>query len=176
MPDFLLDGETIRFLVSSRGQTGEISQLSELLTAPQDFAERYAIPLSASVEGKLTELGAINESKGFAPEDEVNREVMSFFNKVMIDGRFIEQWVNEPISVAEQLGIQVSEEASQRIQELELSTMVDSGLIADPGQVDQALIGIVIVIVLVVVFVLIPSCLTYSIAEVIVDPSSMDKV
>ncbi len=51
----LLDKNTIGLLVDSRSQTGELSQLGELLNAPKDFAKRYSIPISKPVERKLLE-------------------------------------------------------------------------------------------------------------------------
>lgn len=82
MSNYLIDNETVGFLVKARHQTGELSQLGELLSAPREFADRYSLELSGNVEQKLLELGDINESKGYEPDDPINREIMSFYNKV----------------------------------------------------------------------------------------------
>ncbi len=101
---------------------------------------------------------------------------MSFYNKVLIDGRFLQEWAENPQNVADQLNINVSSNAIARIEELNFTELVNTELIGDPKQADQTALGIVIVIVLVIVFVIIPSCLTFSIQEVIVDPAAQDKV
>ncbi|MDD2636908.1 MAG: hypothetical protein PHW82_15555 [Bacteroidales bacterium] len=176
METYLIDKKTIGFLEESRNHTGELKQLSEVISSPKDFAKKHSIALPKPVEKKLLELGKINESKGYKPDDPINKEIMSFFNKVLIDGRFIEEWTQKPENVAKQLGITVSREAIERITSLRFSELVDVAYINDPSLINKSAIVIVIVIVLVVVFVLIPSCLTYSIQEIIVDPKSLDKV
>ncbi len=172
----LLDKNTIGFLVDSRSQTGELSQLGELLNAPKDFAKRYSIPISKPVERKLLELGEINKAKGYKPDDPTNKEIMSFFNRVLIDGRFIEEWATNPSNAAKQIDAKVSPEAIRRIEELNFNDLVDTKLLIDPKRVNQEAIGVVIVIVLVVIFVLIPSSASLAIQEVIVDPRAQGKV
>ena len=176
METYLIDKKTINFLEDARNQTGELKQLGELLSSPKDFAKKYSIALPKPVEKNLLELGKINESKGYKPDDPINKEIMSFFNKVLIDGRFIEEWTVKPENVAKQLGITVSKEAIERITSLRFSELVNIAFINDPSQINKSALVIVIVIVLVIIFVLIPSCLTYSIQEIIVDPKSLDKV
>lgn len=174
--NYLIDRDTIDFLVDSRGQTGDISQLSKLLTAPKDFAKRYSIPISSSVQDRLLKLGKMNKCKGYGPDDSVNKEITTFFNKVLIDGRFIEEWVTAPENVAKQLGIRVTDEAISRIKELELNELVNTNLLIDPKQINQTSVGVVITIVLVVIFVLIPGNATHSLQEIIVDPCQQNKV
>ncbi len=101
---------------------------------------------------------------------------MSFFNRVLIDGRFIEEWATNPSNVAKQIDAKVSPEAIRRIEELNFNDLVDTKLLIDPKRVNQEAIGVVIVIVLVVIFVLIPSSASLAIQEVIVDPRAQGKV
>ena len=129
-----------------------------------------------AVEQRLLRLGEINSEKSFTPDDPINKEVTSFFNDVLIDGRFIEEWVTEPENVAIQLGLTVSPEAIIRIRELNLNELIDTTLLIDPNQINQTQLGIVLSVVLVVVFVLIPTNTSLSLAEVIVDPNTMNKV
>ncbi len=174
--NYLINNESINFIIDSRNQTGEINQLCDLLTSPRSFADKYNIPISNAVEQRLLRLGEINSEKSFTPDDPINKEVTSFFNDVLIDGRFIEEWVTEPENVAIQLGLTVSPEAIIRIRELNLNELIDTTLLIDPNQINQTQLGIVLSVVLVVVFVLIPTNTSLSLAEVIVDPNTMNKV
>jgi len=48
----------------------------------------------------------------------VDKEVADFFFKTVFDGRFVSEWAENPDRVAEELGVEISEEALSRIKEI----------------------------------------------------------
>lgn len=172
---FVLDQESVEFMLKARQQTGTISQLQEILTAPRDFAKRYSLNISSNVEKRFLKLGEINKAKNFAADDKVNIELFSFFNRVVIDGRYIREWLTAPRGVAENLEIEVPPEVHERIEEMNFQEMIDTSFITDPGQINQSIAWIVVGII-VIVLVFWPSCSAYNFTDVIADPNALDKV
>lgn len=173
--EHLVDKEVIDFLVKSRQNTNKMYDLGDMLVRPLDFAKRFDIDITENVEKKLLEIGKIGKSKGYQPDDKINDEIIVFFNKVLVDGRFIEEWITDPELVSKVLNINVSKEAIERIREIHLDKLIDISNINNSKQVDQNNIAIIIVIVLVVVFVIIPKP-AYVIQEVVMDPKDINKL
>lgn len=172
----MLDGECITFLIEARQKTNAIGQLQEVLTAPRDFAKRYSLKITPNVEDRLNKLGQFNESFHFTKDDPINKEVIHFYNQVVIDGRYIQKWTTRPAEVAQLLKLKVSDKVNQRILDMRFSDMIDTSYITDPGPIKQSVAYIAVVIVSVIVLVFVPSCSAYNFAEIVSDPRSKDKV
>lgn len=176
MKKHVLDFESIDFLIKARNETGEIKQLSDLLKAPRDFANRYAIQLSSNVEKQLLELGEINKRENFKPDDPINIEAISFYNKVLIDGRYIKEWTENPKKVAEKLKIDVSKEVIKRIEDIKINKLVDTDFIDNPCAINQTASSVVIGIIIVIILVFVSSTDAFNIQNIVVDPRTKDKV
>lgn len=171
----MLDGECIKFFIKARQKTDAIGQLQEVLTAPRDFAKRYSLKITPNVEDRLTKLGKFNQSFNFSQDDPINKDVIHFYNQVVIDGRYIQKWTTKPAEVANLLKLKVSDKVTNRILEMRFSEMIDTSYITNPGPIKQNMFWIVVVII-VIVLVFVPSCSAYKFSDIIVDPRSKDKV
>src|ERR1041384_2822514 len=167
----MLDGECIKFFIEARQKTNSIGQLHQILTAPRDFAKRYSLRITPNVEERLTKLGEFHRSFNFSQDDPVNKEVIHFYNQVVIDGRYIQKWTTQPAEVAKLLKLQVSGDAIRRILEMRFSEMVDTSYLTDPSPIKQNMFWIVVVIV-VIILVFVPANSVYNISEIISDPRS----
>lgn len=171
----ILDGECVAFFIQARQKTNATAQLQQVLTAPRDFAKRYSLQISPNVEERLVKLGKFKRSFNFPPDDPINKQVIHFYNQVVIDGRYIQQWTTEPGKVAKLLKLQVPEEVNNRILQMRFSEMIDTSYITNPDPIKQNFFWIVVVIV-VIILVLIPANSAYNFTDVIVDPKARDKV
>jgi len=174
--EHILDFESVDFLLKARSNSGTIGQLDDVLTAPRDFANRYAIRLSRNVEDRLLKLGKVNKKHKFDPKDPINKAAISFYNKVIIDGRFVREWTEDPARVAKKLHLDVSNEVIVRIKELEINNLIDTNIISNPCDIKQTVAVVVIAIIIVVVLVFVPSSSAYNIDDIVVDPKTKDKV
>jgi hypothetical protein len=147
-----------------------------VLSAPRDFANAYSLQMSDNVESRLLNLGQVNTSHGFSPNDPVNNEVISFYNRVLIDGRYVYEWTQNPQQVAQLLNISVSPTAINRIDSMNINSLVDAQLLLKPNDFGLTTPNALVAIILVIVLVFIPSCLTYNIQELVVDPNTQNKV
>jgi hypothetical protein len=171
----MLDAECIRFFIEARQKTNAVGQLQQVLTAPRDFAKRYSLRISPNVEDRLTKLGQFKESCGFSKDDPINKEVIHFYNQVVIDGRYIQKWTVDPAGVAKLLKIKVSNKVIRRILDMRFSEIIDTSYITDPGPIKQNAFWIVVVII-VIILVFVPANSAYNFADIVCDPRSKDKV
>jgi hypothetical protein len=146
----ILNGEALEYMALAAQKTNTVESLDKMFSSPQEFASEYELPLPSEIESQFNEVQAIRDTFTFSPEDPVNKEVLSFFNKVVIDGRYLHQWVENPQEVANDLNLSVSDSAISRIGEIQVSNLVDMDAVVSGAKVVQ--VGIVLVIVIAVFF------------------------
>lgn len=118
----------------------------DVFTAASDpiaAARKACVELTPEIEANIAEL-ALDRGQ---PEDKVDREVIAFYQKVVSDGRYINQWVTNPRKVAEKLKMKASQAAFDRIVDIR-----DQGALGgfDPGTVmSPAAVAVAVAIVIV---------------------------
>jgi hypothetical protein len=108
--------------------------------------------MAAKIGMKLSDR-AVENLKPLAPsqldtvKDPVNRSIVSFFHKVIDDGRYVNNWMAQPAAVAKALKVDLGMEA--------IDTILGSGVIIGRGGGDVANLsieqGVVVVIVAIIV-------------------------
>jgi hypothetical protein len=98
-----------------------------LLRNPPRAAQQLGLKMSDRVAKNL---------KRFAPAvrkmDAADAEALRFFNRVVVDGRFINQFASAPAEVARNLKIKLSRAAQNRLKQYKLAEVVG---IRSPGTV-----------------------------------------
>jgi hypothetical protein len=124
----ILNNEAFEYASLVLGKTNRASEISRMLSEPTAFATDYNLPLTPIVEEEFHQAQARKEGFHFDNDDPVNLEVLSFFNIVVIDGRYIQEWAYDPENVALQLNLSVSPIAFNRIHEMQVSELVNMNL------------------------------------------------
>jgi len=137
----VIDAEALELVGAASAQN---IALHEVLANPAAVARRLELPLS---DRSARELGRLSPANIDKIADPVGREVASYFSKVVTDGRYIVEFARQPLQVAKNLGIRLSDKAIDRI--------VAGGSLMhdrDPGTVENPIavavaVGIVIMLV-----------------------------
>ncbi len=83
---------------------------------------------AAELTLKLIRAGDNQEDQASLFANSARQEVMDLKNRVVVDGRFINEWINDPLSVAESSEFEVSSNAIKRIRlmkSLEIDPLID---------------------------------------------------
>lgn len=104
----IVDVQTIGFLEQALKHKLDVFSVAQ---DPKAAAKKMGVSLSPKVERSLLALG-LDKAK---VEDPVDNEVIDFYKKVIHDGRFINDWVVKPDTVAKRLNLEVSQKALDRI-------------------------------------------------------------
>lgn len=172
----LLHQESLEFIGKASERTREVRNLTVMFDDPMGFAKEHDLEISSAVVTELNSIGKLREKHHFSPDDKINQELLSFFNDVIIDGRFIKEWFINPKKVAENLKLSVSDSVFRRIEEIDFQNIVDT------EKCFATAATIVIHIVVEVVFIVIgvlsapPAYLSYAIQPVVVDRTNLKKV
>ena len=113
----------------------------DIVARPTEIAKKLKLQLSQRAVSDLSQLAPENIGR---ITDPTNREVVTFFNKVLDDGRFVDRFASQPFQVAKDLGIELSEAALDRL--IAGGSWVDPESVQNPIAVAVA-VGIVIMLV-----------------------------
>lgn len=118
--------------------------ISEFINNPYETAKEFGRDLTVDQVNQLTQLKNIggNLAKK-AQMDLVDVELVDNITKVVNDGRFIEEWMTDPKSVADKLSLTLSKEAEERIKSSKFSDLVD----ADEEKIVLQIVGIATIMV-----------------------------
>jgi hypothetical protein len=123
----IIDNETMDFVQSALCQgVSDATDFTHMVDDPVAFAQANYLYITANVADRLTELKQVRDSYGFYPDDPINQEVVSFLNKTVINGRYINEWISDPEYVAYNLGLYVSPVVINRIKSLSLEDIIDT--------------------------------------------------
>lgn len=89
--------------------------LKRLFTDPIGTAAGFGFDLDPGFVPEITRLDASGFFATTQPEDE---ELADFLHATIVDGRYLEEWLVDPVGVASKLGITVSPPVFPRIQAL----------------------------------------------------------
>jgi hypothetical protein len=87
-------------------------KLPEALENPAAAAKQLGVTLS---DKSAKDLRLIAPSRMAAIKDPTEREIIGFFNKVAADGRFLENWFRRPYEVSQELKVELSDAALDRL-------------------------------------------------------------
>jgi hypothetical protein len=104
-----IDPLMVQFL---RNATAQGVSVPALLENPADVARELGMDLPSRV---VRDLEALAPSRVDQLEDPVSREVVTFFQKVIDDGRYVDTWAIRPSAVSDALGIRLSDAAVNRV-------------------------------------------------------------
>ncbi len=134
----ILDAPTVSFLEQAVKHKLDVFSVAR---DPQAAAEKIGVSLTPEVEQSLLTFD-LDKVK---VEDPLDKEVIKFYKKVVHDGRFINEWIVNPASVAKRLNVKVSQQALDRI-----VTTRDFGLTQPGGSVmSPAAVAVAVAIVIV---------------------------
>jgi hypothetical protein len=137
----ILAPDLVEFL---RRSTSKGLKVADILEDPVAAARTVDIKLSKLAATSLTQLAPSQLSK---IADPVDRELIGFFHQVIADGRFLETWATEPVSVATSLSVKLSNAAVDKI--LGSSALVGrAGDVANLSIEQGIVIGIIAIIIL----------------------------
>jgi hypothetical protein len=104
----IIDAQTIGFLELAAARKLDVFTVAR---DPKAAAKQLGVSLTPELERSL----AAFDIERVKVDDEVDREVIDFYQKVVHDGRYIGEWVVNPTVVAERLKTRVSPAAIDRI-------------------------------------------------------------
>lgn len=116
-----VDQETATFLDRAVHKRAD---LMKLIKNPRKAAQQMNLPISDNVVRRLKALGAAGERMKM---DAVDRQLLGFFNKVIVDGRFINEFGVAPAAVARKLDVTLSKAALQRLKQYKLGEVISVG-------------------------------------------------
>jgi hypothetical protein len=116
--------------------------VSEIFERPAEVAREMGVALSDS---GAHDLAMLAPSRIGELADPVSREVVSFFQQVLVDGEHVDSWAIQPAVVARTLGIELSEQAAARI--VAIGTAFEDG---EQPSIIWIVVGIVVVVAVVV--------------------------
>lgn len=172
----LLNQESLDFIGKASEQTREIRALTVMFEDPERFAQEHKLELSSRVAKELCMVGELRKKYDFSPDDKTNQALLSFFNDVVVDGRYIKEWFDNPRKIADELKITVSNDVYKRIDEIDFQSIVDT------NECFSTVVPIVIHIVVEIIFIVIgvlsapPAYLSYAIQPLVVDRTNLKKV
>lgn len=151
-----------------RAQEKKIS-LDDIFENPQEVAKKLGLKIS---DQSVRDLQFLAPSQLKKIEDPIDREIVSFFHKVIDDGRFIATWHTRPYEVARMLKVALSEAALARVASrgsaLAFANIGGIGPIADFGGSAAIVIAAIVVVTIV--------CLaSLSRTQLIIDRSQIEK-
>jgi hypothetical protein len=135
-----IDGSLVTFVRKAIEQGRSVE---DVLERPADVARELGVELS---ERSAQVLETLAPSRVDKLEDPVVREVVTFFQQVLADGRYVETWAIRPAAVAQALGVHLSDQAIERI--------IAVGAASPRGEKRERIIWIVVGIVVIVFVVL----------------------
>lgn len=106
----LLNQDSLDFIGKASEQTREIRALTVMFEDPERFAQEHKLELSSSVAKELCTVGELRKKYDFSPDGKTNQALLSFFNDVVVDGRYIKEWFDNPRIIAKELKITVSDD------------------------------------------------------------------
>jgi hypothetical protein len=116
--------------------------LSEAIRRPRAVARALDISVSTTV---LAGLKALRATTGRM--DAADREVLAFFNKVVVDGRYIHEFTVDPPAVARKLKLKLSKKANERLKKYRIADVLG---IRTPGSVmSPAAVAVVVAAIIV---------------------------
>lgn len=166
----ILNNEAIEYISLAANKTNETKELIRMFSDPNEFAIDYDLPITPVIENELIQIQGIRDSFNFDCGNPINIKVLSFFNQVIIDGRYIHEWVNDPQMVADKLGIPIGNEVIDRIQEIQVSNLIDMGQIVSGSSF------VPVVILIIIIGVLLTGDERHYARTLVVDRSNLDKV
>lgn len=111
---------------------------------PEAAAEKIGVDLTPEVAEGLASMG-LDKAK---VTDQIDREILDFYSRVVADGRHIKDWAVSPGQVAKQLELKISRKAIDRITDIRGRGVFAP---ADPGSVmSPYAVAVVIAVVIVV--------------------------
>lgn len=135
-----LDRATLEFLeVAARHKLDVFTVAKD----PEAVARKIGVDLPPEVASSLQAL-RLNADE---LEDELDREVVDFYQKVVVDGRYVSDWAVRPEVVAGKLDVQVSAKALQRIAEVRDGGV--TGPLNPGGVMSPAAVAVAVAIVIV---------------------------
>ena len=111
----------------------------EIFERPAEVARELGMELS---ERGAHDLAMLAPSRVGELTDPIAREVVLFFQQVLVDGQFVDTWTIQPAVVARSLGIELSDRAAERI--VAIGTAFDDD--ADQPSIIWIVVGIVVIV------------------------------
>lgn len=104
-----IDSSVLSFL---RKATEQGTSVTELLEDPAATARSVGVELP---ERTIRDLQVLAPSRLDELHDPVSRELVTFFQSVLRDGRFVDTWAIRPAAVSTALDVELSDEAANRL-------------------------------------------------------------
>ncbi|MBW8817376.1 MAG: hypothetical protein JF598_03880 [Streptomyces sp.] len=118
--------------------------VDRILERPAAVAEELGFELGAA---SVRQLERLAPSRLERIADPVERETLTYFHKVVEDGRFLETWATKPADTAQQLGIRLSDAAANGLISAGASAFAGDGL--DSANPIAVAVAVAIVVMLV---------------------------
>lgn len=172
-PKGMIDRETADFILKAHEKK---INMADLVDNPAKVAKELKIDMPKSVEENLSALKSVGNAKSrVSLDDPINKEILDFYNKTVVNGKYLKDWATEPRGVAEKLRIKVSDAAIERIRDSDIKRFVDQSIFTGAGgEVMNG--GAVAVAVVVVIVVVLWSGPAYLKERLIVDRSGLIKL
>ncbi len=147
--EFEIDKETSAFI--STAHQHDVN-LGKLLKNPVGVAKEMNISISENVAERIKNLNSVPKTNNYGIDDVVNKEIIEFYNKVVINGQYFKEWITNPEEVAEKLNIDVSQKAIERIKEIGIERFIDRRIVGSHGgEVMLPPVAVAVVVVIVIV-------------------------
>lgn len=125
-----------------RKATEQGRSVEDVLEHPVEIASELGIELS---ERSAHDLQRLAPSRVSELEDPVAREIVTFFQRVLSDGRYVDSWAVRPAAVSKALDVELSNAAQERI--------IAAGAVFLPQQVGIVAFPWIVAIVVVAIVV-----------------------
>ena len=108
--EHVVTDRSLLMLVEKAAEQGRVGD--DLFERPAEIARELGVELS---ERGARGLQLLAPSRVRELEDPPAREIVTFFQRVLADGRYIDTWAIQPAAVSEALDVQLSDDAVERI-------------------------------------------------------------
>lgn len=168
----IIDNETSLFL---REVAKNRKYAFGLFDHPHAIAEELNMKISPNVADRVKKLKAI--SGRIDVMDYVNDEMIEYFNKVTLDGRFIKEMATDPEGVAKKMHLSLSKKTAENIKKIGFDRLIEiERARGDIGTKADWVVDAVIVIVIVTTLRVAEEYPDESISRPVIDYSGLLKL
>ncbi len=119
----IIDQETVSFFLNVQ-RSGKVENL---LNNPSEFAKKNNLDISRNIENRIEQLKDYASQNQLEVTEEIGEEIMEFYNKAVVNGKYVKELLTNPRRVAKKLDIKISDEALAQIEKMGINKILDRG-------------------------------------------------
>ncbi len=143
-----INKETAQFLArASQSHTS----IADFLNDPMAAAKKANLRMNKGVFQRLEALKNMQDKSDKPVDAAVTEEIVNYYNKVITDGRFIKDWLANPVKTSKKLGVNLSDDAQRVLVDIDPKRFIGRGAINTGGGEVMNPVAVAVVVVIVIV-------------------------